>query len=294
MSIPSIKTILVTGGAGSLGLELVLNLARAGHRVRALDLPHCDFSAIEAQDRASAWPGSITDAVMMQKAVDGVDLVIHLAALLPPASELNRERTMAINVDGTGALLAALAGCAPDAHLVLASSVCVYGMPRQDAEIIDIARPTAPVDIYGESKVRAEELVRRSGLAHTILRISGIAVAAFLAPPEVWPFEADQPIEFVSRRDVQRALLGCVDAGPANATYHVAGGQSWRMTGRTYASAMNEALGLDAEDAAYLSQPGTFCWYDTAASQTWLGYQQTSFEQFRAFLEQAVADALAD
>ena len=41
---------------------------------------------------------------------------------------------------------------------------------------------------------------------------------------------------------------------------------------------------LLAEDARHLDQPGTFDWYDTAASQAWLGYQRTSFLRFGELL----------
>jgi len=83
-----------------------------------------------------------------------------------------------------------------------------------------------------------------------------------------------------------------VEAGPANAILNVAGGPTWQMTGETYVARWNEALGLAPEDARYLEQPGAFDWYDTVASQAWLGYQRTSFERFGELLDEAIAQAL--
>ena len=53
------KTVLVTGGAGSVGREVSLLLAARGHRVRVFDLPGCDFSPLE--DATEILAGDITD-----------------------------------------------------------------------------------------------------------------------------------------------------------------------------------------------------------------------------------------
>jgi nucleoside-diphosphate-sugar epimerase len=284
--------VTITGGAGSLGREVSLALAGAGHRVCVLDLAQCDFTALEAVPAIEIVRGSIEDVLVLRQAVQGADVVLHLAALLPPASERDRERTMEVNVGGTARLLDAATRVAPRTHIVFSSSVCVYGNTSAVECPIPITLPPRPTDLYGESKAAAEALVHESGLPYTSLRISGIAVPALLAPPAVWPFQRKQRIEFVSRGDVVAALLACVGAGPANAVLNIAGGPTWQMTGEAYVARWNEALGLAFEDANYLQQPGTFDWYDTAASQHWLGYQRTSFERFGALLDAAIAQAL--
>lgn len=284
--------VTVTGGAGSLGREVSLALAAAGHEVCVLDLPQCDFSALEAALGIYIVRGSIEDSQVLQRAVRGADAVLHLAALLPPASERDRERTMQVNVAGTARLLDAAEHVAPGASIVLSSSVCVYGDTSVEAPPVPATRAPWPVDLYGESKSAAEALVCGSGLPYSVLRISGIAVPAFLAPPLVWPFQATQRIEFVARGDVVAALTACVEAGPANAVLNIAGGRTWQMTGAQYVARWNEALGLAPDDARYLDQPGTFDWYDTAASQAWLGYQHTSFARFGELLDEAIAQAL--
>ncbi len=285
------KTITITGGAGSLGREVALELARAGHRLRVLDLPQCDFSSLERAG-IEIVRGSIADERSLVEAVRGVDVVLHLAALLPPASERSRDRTMAVNVEGTRALLKALQREAPYAHLVFSSSVCVYGDTSQEEPPVRAARPPRPLDLYGESKALAEEAVRCSGLPHTILRIAGIAVPALLAPPEVWPFQDGQRIEFIARGDVVQALLACVQISATGQTLNVAGGPSWQMAGEAYVARWSEALGLPPEEARFMERPGTFDWYDTVASQALLGYQHTSFERFGTLLDEAIQQAL--
>ncbi|MFH1085324.1 MAG: NAD(P)-dependent oxidoreductase, partial [Chloroflexota bacterium] len=131
------KTVLITGGAGSLGRALARQLAEAGHAVRAMDLPQCDFAGLEGEAGVSVLRGSISEPALLRNAARGVDVAVHLAALLPPASERDRARTWAVNVEGTRLLLEALTAVSPAAgpsaagpsaaHLVFSSSVCVYG-----------------------------------------------------------------------------------------------------------------------------------------------------------------------
>jgi nucleoside-diphosphate-sugar epimerase len=236
--------------------------------------------------------GSIGDVDLLRRAVSGVDAVVHLAALLPPASERDRDLTMAVNLDGTQTLLSAIRSESRDIHLVFSSSVCVYGDTYALAEPIQVERPPAPHDIYGESKAAAETTVRDAGVAHTILRISGVSVPAFLAPPPVWPFLEDQRIEYVCRDDVVRAMFRVATSDPHNSTLHIAGGRTWRMTGREYVAQFNEVMGLEPEDAVYASEPGSFGWYDTTRSQALLGYQETTFQRYLELLGEAIEEAL--
>lgn len=285
--------VLVTGGAGSVGRDLTARLAAEGHAVRAMDLPSCDFHALEGLTNVEIVRGDITDDATMRAAVLGVDAVAHLAALLPPASERNRDLTWRVNVAGTRSLIAALRERAQGARLVFSSSVCVYGDTSADQPPIHASHPLRPLDVYGESKVAAEELVRQSGLTFTILRISGVAVAAFLAPPAVWPFTAEQRIEFVSCDDVVQALVACVTAPQtAGQALHIAGGSTWRMCGADYAARLNELLGLSPADARYSDRPGSFDWYDTEAAERLLRHRRTPFPAFLVQMERAIEEAL--
>ena len=287
------KTILVTGGAGSVGREVIAHVASRGHCVRALDLPNCDFGALEHTAGVEVLQGDIRDLDGLRRAAAGVDAVIHLAALLPPRSEWRREATMAINVGGTANVLAAMQSTCAGAHLVFGSSVCVYGDTSSVPPPIRVSCPCRPSDHYAVSKMEAEQLVMAGGLPYTVLRISGISVPAFLEPPPVWPFSADQRLEFVCRTDVVAALAACVGNEQAQGkVLNVAGGPTWRMLGREYVAYLNGAMGLPPDEGRFSERPGTFDWYDTDASQAILGYQQTSFARFLVLLGEAIEEAM--
>ncbi|MDY7039690.1 MAG: NAD(P)-dependent oxidoreductase, partial [Chloroflexota bacterium] len=226
------KRILITGGAGSVGRELSNALIENGDQVRIFDLPFMDFSVFEGHASVEIVKGDITDLETVQAAVKDMEIVVHLAALLPPNSEKNRERTFAINVGGTQNLLEAIKKEGSQSRMIFASSVATYGNTMDEEPPVRVDHHQSAVDIYGETKIESERIMIASGVPYTILRISGISIPAFLDPPEVWPFMHDQRIEFVNRADVFTALFASVQQDKAaNKIFNIAGGESWRMLG---------------------------------------------------------------
>lgn len=285
--------VLVTGAGGSVGREVCRALLRSGHAVLAWDVPGVDLA--EFASRAEVAHGDVRDARLARELTAGVDAVVHLAALLPPASERDRALTMAVNCEGTRHLLDGLRLAGRHAHLVFASSVSTYGDTTRDQPPIRTDHPQRALDVYAESKVLAEQLIRGQGnVPWTVLRIAGIAVSAFLEPPVVWPFQADQRVEFVNRDDVALALARSVGRVAAyGKALNVAGGPSWQMLGREYVRAHFDVYGVDLEEARYRAEPGWLDWYDTVESQALLDYQRTTFEAYLERLTRAIEAAMA-
>jgi nucleoside-diphosphate-sugar epimerase len=72
---------LVTGGSGFLAINLIRYLHSRGHQIKSLDL--VDFDYPDMNNKIEAILGDIRDKVAVEKAVEGVDIVIHCAAALP-------------------------------------------------------------------------------------------------------------------------------------------------------------------------------------------------------------------
>ncbi|GIX46703.1 MAG: hypothetical protein KatS3mg131_0914 [Candidatus Tectimicrobiota bacterium] len=289
--------VVVTGGAGSVGRLLVQRCLAHGHRVRVFDLPGCDFSGLEGQAGVEICRGDITDAAAVRQAVRGAGAVVHLAALLPPASERDRARTFAINVQGTAHVVEAMAAAARDAVLVFSSSVSTYGDTTAATPPIRVTHPQAALDVYAESKIAAERLVRQAPRPALILRIAGIAVPALQEPPEEWPFTAEQRLEMVHRDDVVTALYHALVTPQAwGLTLNIAGGPSWQLTGRQYVADLYALLGVPLELARFRdpSRPGWVDWYDTEASQRLLRYQDHPYPAYLEALRAEVARLLAE
>ena len=287
-------TILVTGGAGRLGANLAYGLRAKGHHVRVMDIEAADFSPFEDEDGFEILKGDIRNFSLVKNGADGCACIFHLAALLPPVSERDRAQTMSINVDGTSIVLKACeqAGAIP---VMFSSSVSTYGDTSNEAPPVRVDHIQMALNIYPESKIQSEKLVREAGLPYTILRIAGIAVPAFLDPPDPWPFMRKQRVEFIAQGDLVTALVNLVDNRKAHGkTFNLAGGPSWQMLGEDYARRYCQTLEISFESQKFLDKPGWLDWYDTTESQEILEYQNTSFDAFHKMLRAAMDAALEE
>ena len=120
---------LVTGGAGFIGSHLVDALVARGEQVRVLD----DFSTgrwenlAAVVDRVEVMLGDVRDVAAVAKAMEGVEVVVHLAAVASvQASVEDPRRVWAVNCGGTLNLLEA-ARAREIRRFVFASSAAVYG-----------------------------------------------------------------------------------------------------------------------------------------------------------------------
>jgi nucleoside-diphosphate-sugar epimerase len=259
-----------------------------------MDIEAADFSPFEDEDDFEIIKGDIRDAALIERSVDGCSAVFHLAAILPPVSEENRALTTAVNVDGTRVLIEACrkAGSIP---LIFSSSVSTYGDTSGEEPPIRVDHEQKALNIYPESKIEAEKLVREADLPYVILRIAGIAVPAFLDPPDPWPFTPEQRVEFVALNDLVTAMVNLVDNSAAHGKiFNLAGGKSWQVLGKEYARRYCETLEIAFESQTYYEKPGWLDWYDTAESRAILSYQNTSFDDFHAMLRAAMEEALGE
>ena len=274
--------VLITGGAGSVGCQLVEMFAESGRAVRIFDLPMMDFSGLEGREGIEIVRGDITDADGVRSAVAEADAVLHLAALLPPNSERNRDLTFRVNVGGTQNIIAAMESENPGARLVFTSSISTYGDTSTEEPPVRVGHSQSAIDIYADSKIEGEKLIAESSLDNTVvLRIAGISVPAFLEPPNPWPFMEDQRVEMVHRDDVVDALFASVSAPDAGGkVLNIGGGPTWQLRGRDYVRDFFEVMGAPVEMATYRDTPGWMDWYDTEESQRILGYQNRSYQHY--------------
>ena len=289
------RPVLVTGGAGSVGRRVVDRLVSSGRSVRVLDLSAMDFTGLEARPGVEVLKGDITDADGVRRAVDGAGAVLHLGAILPPNSERDRDLTFRVNIGGTRNLVAAMERLNPGGRLVFTSSISTYGDTSAEEPPLRVSRGQAAIDIYAESKIEGERLVRDSSLTNTVvLRIAGIAVPAFLEPPDPWPFTADQRVEMVHRDDVADALFASVSApGAGGRVFNVGGGPTWQLRGCDYVRDFYEVMGAPVDLAVYRETPGWVDWYDTEESQRILRYQNRSYQDYLAEMR-AVIQAMME
>jgi nucleoside-diphosphate-sugar epimerase len=147
--------ILITGGAGYIGSVLTPLLLENGYQVRVLDSLMYNGGSLLGHFRKPAFDfvkGDIRDPQAVKNAMEGCDIVIHLAAIVGfPACRKNPELSQTVNVDGTKVV----GDAAGKGRLVLYGSTgSNYGALTD--KICTEETPLNPLSIYGKTKTAAE------------------------------------------------------------------------------------------------------------------------------------------
>lgn len=164
--------VLVTGSSGHLGEALMRLLPTLGHEAVGLDLLSSPFTT---------YQGSITDFAVVNRALKGVEAVLHTATLHKPhVASHTKHAFVDTNIAGTLTLLEAVARTGLR-RFVMTSSTSAFGAalspePGFPAAWIDETVMPVPKNIYGSTKTAAEDLchlfTRQHGLNCVILRTS--------------------------------------------------------------------------------------------------------------------------
>ncbi len=214
--------ILVTGGTGFIGQDLVRRLLSEGRSVRLL--ARNPAPARKLFPRASVLKGDLLDPDSLKKACSSVDAVIHLAGLV--SYSLPREELFRANFQGTRNLLQASRKAS---RFLFASTVAVYGDCSDKATE---GTPPDPLTSYAESKLAAENAVLSSSLPHAALRLSTLYGPDNPAWEEFMAFilrgvplpKSRNIIDLLHVSDASRAFLLALKKG--RGTFNIAGGSS--------------------------------------------------------------------
>ncbi|OBK11538.1 3-beta-hydroxysteroid dehydrogenase [Mycobacterium asiaticum] len=173
-------SVLVTGGSGFVGANLVRSLLERGHQVRSFDRAP---SPLPQHPKLEVLQGDITDKAVCEAAVAGIDTIIHTAAIIElmggaSVTEEYRQRSFSVNVGGTENLVEAGRKAGVQRFVYTASNSVVMG-----GQNIANGDETMPYtnrfnDLYTETKVVAEKYVLSQngvdGMLTCSVRPSGI------------------------------------------------------------------------------------------------------------------------
>jgi nucleoside-diphosphate-sugar epimerase len=240
--------VLITGGAGFLGINLARHLLRNGNSVISYDLAEFDYPE---RDRVRCVRGDIRDRKALDAALTGVDVVVHTAAALPLYS---KEDIYTTDVVGTRNVLEAshAAGVARVVHI---SSTAVYGIP--DHHPLLETDPVHGVGPYGEAKIEAERICeefRGRGLCVPILRPK-----SFIGPERLGVFallydwassghgfpvlgDGKNPYQYLDVEDLCDAIWLCctLDEKTVNDTFNV-GAKIYATMGEDFQAVLDHA-----------------------------------------------------
>ena len=168
---------VVVGASGFIGSHLVDALLAGGFRVKALarHLPGLISPVAQANHALTLSPLSMGDSLALQEAMEGADLVFHLASgSLPQSSNRDPQADVQVNLLGALKVLEAARQAQVQRLVMVSSGGTVYGVPQQVP--IPETHPTEPTCSYGICKLAIEKYValygQLYGLDGLVLRVA--------------------------------------------------------------------------------------------------------------------------
>ena len=159
--------VLVTGGSGFLGINLIRFLRTQGvEEIRVLDIAPFEYPEA-SEPRLKFTLGDVRDVAAVERVTEGCDVVVHCAAALPLYSKAD---IISTEVDGCRNVLNAARKFKLD-RMIQISSTAVYGVPEKHP--IYETDPLIGVGPYGQAKIDAENLCReaiKEGFCVSIIR----------------------------------------------------------------------------------------------------------------------------
>ena len=223
------ERVLVVGGAGYLGSDLVPMLLDRGYRVRVLDsllFGKESLRAVEKHPNFELVAGDIRDIRAVVETMKSCDAVIDLAAIVgDPACEENPQLAAEINRAATRMLIDVGRGYGIQRFL-LASTCSVYGASEF---LMDEHARVAPISLYARTKVDSENLLLEAACADfhpTILRLAtlfgvsprprfdlvvNLLTARAIRSGKITVYNGEQWRPFMHVHDAARAFLACLE-----------------------------------------------------------------------------------
>lgn len=248
--------VLLTGAGGSIGREalemLVRNSSRYHLRVFDLNTPKNREYFDRFGDKLQLFLGDITNIEDLEEATKGVDVVLHMASIIPPLAHDNPELARKVNVEGTRNLISKLKEQSPNCFLLMASSVATYG-DRLLNPYIKVGDPLIPAegDNYAVTKIEMEELVQSSGLRWSIYRLAAImGFGNHQVGRLMFRMPLEQVMEICTPRDTARAIVHTLDhiEEVDGRIFNLGGGAECTTTFGEFLAKNFEIFGLGALD----------------------------------------------
>lgn len=288
--------ILLTGAFGNIGQSTLEELLARGHLVRSFDVPTRRNRRLARQygDRIEMAWGDIRKEEHVRRAMEGCEMVVHLAFVIPTLSATGRGSEQApawarsINIGGTRTLLRVARAQSPSPRIIFTSSLHIYGKTQNRTPPRRVDETPEPIEYYAYHKVACEKLVRRSGLRWAIFRLGAALPVRLVLDTAMFDVPLDNRIEFVHTRDVGVAIANGVESQEIwGKTWLIGGGSRCQLYQRQLVEEILDAVGVGMlPEDAFTREPYPVDWLDTRDSQRVLRFQRRTLRDYTRELRQ--------
>jgi short-subunit dehydrogenase len=287
--------VLLTGAFGNIGTSTLEELLQRGHQVRCFDLKTKanEKTARRYGDKIEVMWGDLRNREDVEAAVQGQDVVLHVAFIIPKLSmtgvesEARPDWAREINVGGTRNLIEAMKAQPKPPKLLFTSSLHVYGYTQNQPPPRTVNDPPRPEEHYSRHKVECEEMVKASGLTWTIFRLGAALPVRLVTDPTMFDISLKNRIEFVYTKDVGLAIANALETDEVwGKIWLIGGGPRCQLTQGELVEAVLEAVGIGMlPEEAFSNKPYPTDWLDTTESQRVLKFQRHTLEDYAQSLK---------
>lgn len=244
------KKILLTGASGTIGFEVLKQLydRTDEYEVTIFDLESRKSKKKFApyKDRVEIVYGNISNEDDLARIANGKDVVIHLAAIIPPLADEAPELTHQVNTVGTERLIRQLVQHSPNVFFLYSSSVSVYG-DRLETPMINIGDELKASfgDEYAETKIEAEKILQNSNLNWSIFRLGAI-MGGHKMSKLMFHQPLNTSMEIATAEDTARAFVHAIEKQESlsKQIFNLGGGESCRVMYDNFLKRSFEVNGL--------------------------------------------------
>lgn len=246
----TLKKILLTGASGTVGFEVLKQLIT---RKNKYEITIFDVKTYKNIKKFASYKGAvnivygdITKESDVLSVCHNQDVVIHLAAIIPPLADDKPAFSHQVNAVGTQILIRLLELHSPNTFFVYSSSISVYGdrLINPMIYVSDSLNPSEG-DEYAKTKILAENSIKNCNLDWTIFRLTAI-----MGGHKISKLMFHQPLktslEIATPADTARAFVKAIDqqAQLSKKIFNLGGGENCRIRYDDFLSRSFEIFGL--------------------------------------------------
>ncbi len=297
------KKVLLTGASGTVGKEVLKQLCglNESFEITVIDKKTTETKSFYkyCNKNVNVIYGDISEKADVLDACKNKDIVIHLAAIIPPLADKYPDLAETVNIHGTRNLVECTEEYSPEAFFLYSSSISVYG-DRNKNPWIRTSDPLIPSsrDEYARTKIEAEKIVISSRLHWTIFRLTAIMGIGNHKPSALmFHMPLDSHLEIATPGDTARAFVNALDHQKElnKKIFNLAGGENCRIDYQDFLSRSFEIFGLgnlDFKDKSFASK-NFHCGYyeDGDILNDILDFRRESLEDYFRNTKKSIAPA---
>ncbi len=209
------KKVLVTGAAGTIGLQVIKYLLSEGkYEITALDLKNSknNQKLKKYKNRINVIFGDVCNRVLIEALVKDFDIIIHLAGVMMPLADLKKDLADCIDYVGCENIVRAICYYNPKCHLFYASSMLLYKNKKEVS--VKTSIKLTEDDYYAMAKKKCEDLIKEKLKNYTIYRFplvlskvnESLVLNGIKSENVLWISKEDAAYSFVKGLDFKAIL----------------------------------------------------------------------------------------